>query len=66
METIQEIALRFVYDDYESTYDTLFKKGNHDSLHKGCLRNMATEISKVLHGFTPIYMRSLWRKKFNL
>ncbi len=30
MEKIQERALRFVYEDYESTYDILLKKGNHD------------------------------------
>ncbi len=30
MENIQERALRFVYEDYESTYDILLKKGKHD------------------------------------
>ncbi len=44
MEKIQERALRFVYEDYESTYDILLKKGNHDMLCIGRLRNMATEI----------------------
>ncbi len=36
MEKIQERALRFVYEDYESTYDILLKKGNHDMLYIGC------------------------------
>ncbi len=60
MEKIQERALRFVYEDYESTYDILLKKGNHDMLYIGRLRNMATEIFKALHGSTPIYIRDLF------
>ncbi len=44
MEKIHKRALRFVYEDYDSTYDILLKKENHDMLYIGCLRNMATEI----------------------
>ncbi len=32
---IQERALRFIYEDYESTYDILQKRGNHDMLYIG-------------------------------
>ncbi len=32
MEKIQEKALKFVYEDYESTNDILLKKGNRDML----------------------------------
>ncbi len=46
MEKIQERALRFVY------LYILLKKGNHDMLYIGRLRNMATEIFKA-----PIYIR---------
>ncbi len=59
MEKIEERALRFVYEDSESTYDILLKKRNHDMLYIGHLRNMAIEIFKALHGSTPIYIRSL-------
>ncbi len=38
MEKIQERALRFVYEDYQSTYDILLKKGNHVMLYIGRLR----------------------------
>ncbi len=56
MEKIQEIALKLVYEDYESTYDIfLKKKGNHDMLYIGRLRNMSTDIFNALHGSTPIY-----------
>ncbi len=39
------------------------KKGNHDMLYIGRLRNMATEIFKALHGSTPIYIRHLFEEK---
>ncbi len=41
------------------------KKGNHDMLYIGCLRNMATEIFKALHGSTPTYIRDLFEEKDN-
>ncbi len=63
MEKIQERALRFGYEDYESKYDILLKKGNHDMLYIGHLRNMATEIFKALHGFATIYIRDLFDEK---
>ncbi len=62
MEKIQR-ALRYVYEDYESTYDILLKKGNHNMLYIGRLRNMAIEIFKALHGSTPIYIRVLFEEK---
>ncbi len=37
LEKIQERAVRFVYEDYESTYDILQTKGNHDMLYIGHL-----------------------------
>ncbi len=63
MEKIQEISLRFVYDDNESTHDILLKMGNHDILYIGHLQNMATEIFKALHESTPIYIRDLFVEK---
>ncbi len=62
MEEIQERTLRFVCEDYESTYDILLKKGNHDMLYIGRLRHMVTEIVKALHGSTPIYIRDLFEE----
>ncbi len=50
MEKIKETALKFVYEDNESPYDILLKKGNHDMFFIVRLRNMATEIFKALHG----------------
>ncbi len=63
MEKIQEIALRFICEDHESTYDILLKNGNHDMLYIGHFRNMATEKLIELKGSTPIYIRDLFEEK---
>ncbi len=61
-EKIQERALRFVYEEYESKYDMLLKNANHDMLYLGRLRNMTTEIFKALHGSTAIYIKDLFEE----
>ncbi len=63
MEKIQERTVKFVYEDFGSTHDMLLKKGNQDMLYIGCIRNMASEIFKALHGSTPIYIRDLFEEK---
>ncbi len=39
------------------------KKGNHNMLYIGRLRNMATDIFKALHVSTPIYIKDLFEEK---
>ncbi len=63
MEKIQETALRFLYEDYESTYEILLRNRNHDMLYIGRLRNMVTKIFKALYGSTLIYIRDLFEEK---
>ena len=46
MEKIQERALRFIYEDFNSDYDTLLLKSGLPSLKIRRLRMMAIEISK--------------------
>ncbi len=49
MEKIQERALRFVYEDYESTYDILLEKGNHDMLYIGLQCNLDKESKLAIY-----------------
>ncbi len=51
--------LRFVYEDYESTYDILLKR----ETMIGRWSNLVTEIFKAVHGSTPIYIRDLFEEK---
>ena len=52
-EKIQERALRFVYDDFNSGYEELLIKANIPSLHISRLRTMAMETFKILNKMSP-------------
>ena len=54
LEEIQERALRFVYDDLESTYEALLNKANIPFLHIKKLRTMAIEICRILNNMSPV------------
>ncbi len=47
IEKIQESALRFVFRDFESSYNDLLRKGNTEMLYIKRLKGMATEIYKI-------------------
>ena len=53
MEKVQERALRFIYEDYDSTYDQLLLKAKTPSLEIKRLRSMAIECYKIIHD--PLY-----------
>ena len=48
---IHERALRIKYKDKSSTFQELLEKGH--SIHHRNIQKLATEIYKVLHGFSP-------------
>jgi hypothetical protein len=47
LEKIQARALRFIYEDYESTYDELLEKAKVPSLKVRRMRTMAFEKSRL-------------------
>ena len=49
----QERALRFVYDDFNSTYVDLLAKAVIPSLHIRRLKTMAIETFKILNNISP-------------
>ena len=53
MEKVQERALRFIYEDYDSTYDQLLLKAKTPSLEIKRLRSMAIECFKIIHDLSP-------------
>ena len=63
MEKIQERALRFVYNDKESTYMTLLTKANRKTLYNDRLKSIAIEVYKSLHGISPYYLRDMFSIK---
>lgn len=65
IEKIQERALRFVYEDYFSTYDELLAKANLPALHIRRLRTMAIETFKILNDLAQPVLNNLLVKREN-
>ncbi|SMN17588.1 hypothetical protein CRYPA_887 [uncultured Candidatus Thioglobus sp.] len=59
IEKIQERALRFIYEDYENTYENLLKKSKLPSLKIRRLRTIAVETFKIIHKQSPSYLHDL-------
>ncbi len=51
MEKVQKRALRFVYNDFTSTYEELLAKGNHSTLYITRLRYM--------NSLNPTYLQDM-------
>ena len=61
LEKIQERALRFVYNYFESTYEDLLDKAKIPSLHIKRLRTMAVETFRILNDMSPSVLSDLVR-----
>ena len=59
IEKIQYRALRFIYNDYDSSYESLLAIAHLPSLHVRRMRSMAIETFKILHGKSPMYLNDL-------
>ena len=61
MEKNQERALRFVYDDFKSTYEELLNKANIPFLHIKKIRTMSVETFRILNNMSPPALSDLVR-----
>ena len=59
MEKIQERALRFVFNDYESEYKDMLQKNGESTLYLKRVRIMAQEVYKAINNQSPKYMKEL-------
>ena len=59
LEKIQERALRFIYDDFVSTYEELLIKAKVPSLKIRRMRTMAIECFKILNKISPPCLHDL-------
>ena len=59
LEKIQERGLRFVYNDYSSSYEILLSKAGLCTLELGRLRAIAVEMFKAVNGLCPNYISDL-------
>ena len=65
IEKIQERALRFIFQDCNSSYDTLLGKSQLPSLKVRRLRAIALEAFKILNNQTHVYLSDLLTYKFH-
>ena len=63
LEKLQERALRFVFNDNNSSYVDLLKRGNFLSLSAYRIRNLTMEIFKCCHGMNLMYLNDLFCKQ---
>ena len=56
IEKIQEKALRFIYRDYDSSYESFLMKSQLPSLKVRRMRAIALEAFKILNNLSPVYL----------
>ena len=62
IEKIQERALRFITDDYLSSYETLLTSTEMTSMQIRQMHNLCIEIYKTLSNLNPRYMQELFER----
>ena len=60
MEAIQKRVLRFMLNDYESSYEDLFKKSGNPSMNLRRTRSLCIEIYKTIDYLNPKFMKNLF------
>ena len=63
IEKVQERALRFVYEDFSSSYEQLLEKVGMPSLHIRRQRTMAMETFKIINKLSPTCLQDLVKIK---
>ena len=63
LEKVNERALRFIYNDLSSSYETLLRKVQMPSLNVQRLHFILTEIYKTFNKTNPLFMHDLIRRK---
>ena len=59
IEKIQERALRFIYDDFQNSYEFLLEKSKLPSLKPGRMRTIALETFKIINKKKNLFIQDL-------
>ena len=59
IEKIQECALRFIYDDFQNSYEFLLEKSKLPSLKTHRMRTIALETFKIINKKSPLFIQDL-------
>ena len=63
IENMQKRALRFLLDDYESTYEQLLNKASRSSTNINRLKTLCVEIYKTLNELNPSFRKNIFTVK---
>ena len=59
IESLQKRALRYLYSDYESPYDTLLAKSGKVTLEASRLRSPCAEVYKSISSINPLFINEI-------
>ena len=59
IEKIQERALQFIYNDSDSSYETLLQNSKLPTLKTRRMRTIALETFKIIHKKSPLFLQDL-------
>ena len=62
IESVQKRALRFLFDDYKNSYDTLLIKAKKHTMRVQRLRYLCAEIYRTVNGLNPSYVKNVLKK----
>ena len=61
IESIQKRVLRFLYNDQESDYTTLFVKAGKTAMNLYRLKVFCTEVYKSINSLSPLYIKDIFQ-----
>ena len=60
VESLQKRALRFLYDNYDSSYESILKIAGKSTVNVNRLRSLCIEIFKTLNNINPAFMNEMF------
>ena len=61
VESLQKRVLRFLYEDYISSYEELLQKAGKETMKVNRLRSLCIEIYKSINNINPTYMNEIFK-----
>ena len=63
---LHERALKIPYNNYTSTFDEVLVQEDSVNIHQRNLTALGTEMYKIYHNLSPLFIRELFNKKRSL
>ena len=63
IKSVQKRALRFLFDDYESSYDTPLMKAKKPTMTVQRHRHLCSEMYRTVNGLNPSFMKNVFKNQ---